>query len=126
MPGMTKGQDFIRCLLPPSGQSADGDAPRATLLRVARPLACSIAIHLGLGAVVVAGSAALGTPPVTPVAWLDLEPAVIPPETPAPIAAAPRPRPVRPAPIDSRVPEPLKAPTPITPPVPEERVAPPA
>jgi periplasmic protein TonB len=123
---MTKDQDFIRGLVPPSRQLAEGEGPRATLLRVARPFACSVAIHLGLGAVVVAGSAALGTPPVTPVAWLDLEPAVIPPEAPAPIAAAPRPRPVRPAPIEPRAPEPLKAPTPITPPEPEERVAPPA
>ena len=126
VPGMTKDQDFIRGLVPPSSQLSAAEGARATLLRVARPLACSVAIHLGLGAVVVAGSAALGTPPVTPVAWLDLEPAVIPPEAPAPIAAAPRPRPVRPAPIEPRTPEPLKAPTPITPPVPDERVAPPA
>ena len=126
VPGMTMGQDFIRRLAPPSSRLSDAEGARATLLRVARPLACSVAIHLGLGAVVLAGSAALGTPPVTPVAWLDLEPAVVPPEAPAPIAAAPRPRPVRPAPIEPRAPEPLKAPAPITPPVPEERVAPPA
>jgi protein TonB len=123
---MTKDQDFIRRLAPPSGQLSDAEGARATLLRVARPLACSVAIHLGLGAVVVAGSAALGTPQITPIAWLDLEPAVIPPEAPVPIAAAPRPRPARPAPIEPRAPEPLQAPTPITPPVPEERVAPPA
>src|SRR5262249_62247101 len=51
----------------------------ATLLRAARPLACSAAIHLGLGALIVAASSVeLPAPPPRAV-WLDLTPAHPPP-----------------------------------------------
>jgi len=51
-------------------------APTSTLTRIVRPLACSIAIHLGLGVIVVAGGpAGRGAPPPARVVWLDLEPA---------------------------------------------------
>jgi len=70
------------------------------LVRAARPLAGSAAIHLGLGALVVAaGSAGLTAPPAARVVWLALEPAEIPPSAvPAPPAIAARQRPV-PAPV---------------------------
>jgi periplasmic protein TonB len=115
---MTKAIDFIRQPGGVSSLSVDGAARRA-LLRVMRPLACSVAIHLGLGVlVVVAGSAALGASQAPRVAWLDLEPAVVPPPSPAPIAAAPRPRPTRAAAVEPQAIEPRKAP--------DEQVASPA
>src|SRR5262245_18364782 len=84
---MTKHGEFIR-------------QARTTLTRAARPLACSVAIHLGLGAIVVAaGSAGLAAPHSARVVWLDLEPAEIPPPVPtAPPTVVSRPRPV-PAPV---------------------------
>jgi periplasmic protein TonB len=76
---MTKHEEFLR-------------QARSSLTRVARPLACSVAIHLGLGAIVVAaGSAGLAAPHSARVVWLDLEPAEIPPAAPAPPAVASRP-----------------------------------
>ena len=80
---MTKHEEFLR-------------QARSSLTRVARPLACSVAIHLGLGAIVVAaGSAGLAAPHSARVVWLDLEPAEIPPPAaPAPPAVVSRPAPV--------------------------------
>ena len=107
---MTKPPDFIRL----TGSS---------LARAARPLACSVAIHVGLGVIVVGGSAALSTSAPPRVAWLDLEPADLPPPTPAPVAAAPQPTPIRPAAVEPRPPEPRKLPPPVVSPPPDERVA---
>src|SRR5438128_10975689 len=74
--------------------SASVEAHESTpsLARVARPLACSVALHLGLlPLLVVAGSAALAPLPAARVAWLDLQPAEIaPPPGPAPVEAPPR------------------------------------
>jgi len=89
------------------------------LTRVARPLTGSLAIHLGLGAIIVfAGST--GPAPAPRAVWLGLEPVVMPaPPPPAPPAAVIRPRSVRP---------PAAAPreVPVPPSVPEEPVTPPA
>src|SRR5215510_11132498 len=87
---MTKHGEFIR-------------QARTTLTRAARPLACSVAIHLGLGAAVVAaGSAGLLAPHSARVVWLDLEPAEIPlPAAPAPPPVVSRPQP-DPAPVVTR------------------------
>ena len=103
---MTKHEEFIR-------------QARTTLTRVARPLACSVAIHLGLGAIVVAaGSAGLAAPPSARVVWLDLEPAEIPPPAaPAPPPVVSRPRPVPASAVTPRKPAP-------TPPVEEPSAAP--
>lgn len=89
----------------------------ATLVGVARPLACSVAIHLGLGALVVAaGSAGLAAPQSSRVVWLALTPAEVPPPAaPVPLKAATRPRP---APIAPRKPAPVldePAPSPAPP-----------
>jgi periplasmic protein TonB len=91
---MTKHEEFLR-------------QARSSLTRVARPLACSVAIHLGLGAIVVAaGSAGLAAPHSARVVWLDLEPAEIPPPAaPAPPAVASRPAPV----VTQRKPAPTPA-----------------
>jgi len=75
--------------------------------RVARPLACSLAIHLGLVALAVfAGAMGLASPEPPRTVWLDLEPVVVPtpPAPPVPAPVTP-PRPVRP-----RVAEPRKTP----------------
>lgn len=86
------------------------------LTRVARPLACSLAIHLGLGALVVAaGSLEEGAHPSARVVWLDLEPAEIPPMIPTPPPVVSRPRPL--PPVVTR--------NPVPPPVLEEPAAPP-
>src|SRR5438445_10574381 len=73
--------------------SVEAHESTPTLVRVARPLACSVALHLGLLTIlVVAGSAALAPLPAARVAWLDLQPAEIaPPPGPAPVEAPPRP-----------------------------------
>ena len=95
---MTKHGEFIR-------------QARTTLTRAARPLACSVAIHLGLGAIVVAaGSAGLAAPHTARVVWLDLEPAEIPPPAaPAPPAVVSRPRPVPAPAVTPRKPAPTPA-----------------
>jgi periplasmic protein TonB len=100
--------------------SSEVREPRRTPMRVARPLAWSLAIHLGLGGIVVlAGSA--GPAPAPRAVWLDLQPVVAPvPPTPAPPAPVTRPRPVRP-PITA----PREAPVPVPPAMPEEPAAPP-
>jgi periplasmic protein TonB len=100
--------------------SSEVREPRRTPMRVARPLAWSLAIHLGLGGIVVlAGSA--GPAPAPRAVWLDLQPVVAPaPPTPAPPAPVTRPRPVRP-PIAA----PREAPVPVPPAMPEEPAAPP-
>src|SRR5438445_715869 len=73
--------------------SVEAHESTSTLVRVARPLAGSVALHLALlTIVVVAGSAALAPLPVPRATWLDLEPAEIAPPPPAPVAASPRPR----------------------------------
>ena len=94
-------------------------SPRA-VGRVARPLACSLVIHVGLGAIVVlAGSVGWPSPPPRTV-WLDLEPMVVPaPPTPAPSPPATPRRPVR-KPMIERRPAPAP-PTPVT----EQPVPPP-
>lgn len=69
------------------------------LMRVARPLVCSVAIHLGLGALVVAaGALGMAAHESTRVVWLDLEPAEIPPTVPVPPPVVSRPRSL-PAPV---------------------------
>ena len=101
--------------------SASVEAHESTpsLARVARPLACSVALHLGLlTLLVVAGSAALAPLPAARVAWLDLQPAEIaPPPGPAPVEAPPRPR---------SAPRPVVEPRALHVPVTDEPVAPPA
>jgi protein TonB len=98
----------------------------AALGRVLRPLACSLAIHLGLGALAVyAGSMALAPSEPPRTVWLDLEPMVVPtpPAPPVPAPVTP-PRPVRP-----RVPEPRKTPPPpsvVEPPAPPPAPPPPS
>ena len=71
--------------------------PRGALGRVVWPLACSLAIHLGLGAIaVLAGSVELPWLQPPRAVWLDLEPMVIPaPPAPAPPVPVTPPRPVR-------------------------------
>jgi protein TonB len=92
--------------------------PTRILLRVT----CSLAIHLGLGMIVVAGTAGLAPQQAPRVAWFDLEPADIPPPpSPTPPAAVSRPRAVR-----SPAVEPRKLPTPVAASVPDGPVAPPA
>jgi protein TonB len=82
--------------------------PTGRLIGAARPLTCSLAIHLGLGALFVfAGSAGLMAPQPPRAVWLDLEPAIVPePAPPAPVAppAASRPRTVRPPALEPRKP----------------------
>jgi protein TonB len=69
------------------------------LTRFARLLACSLAIHFGLGALVVAaGALGMAAHESSRVVWLDLEPAEIPPAAPAPPPVVSRPRPL-PAPV---------------------------
>jgi protein TonB len=96
--------------------------PRGALGRVGWPLACSLAIHLGLGAIaVLAGSVELPWRQPPHAVWLDLEPMVIPaPPTPAPPTPVTPPRPVRPPVV-----EPRKIPA-SAPQVSEQLVAPPA
>jgi periplasmic protein TonB len=96
--------------------------PRGALGRVAWPLACSLAIHLGLGAIaVLAGSVDLPWRQPPRAVWLDLEPMVIPaPPVPAPSAPVTPPRPVRPPAVAPR-----KIPASASP-VSEQLVAPPA
>jgi protein TonB len=95
--------------------------PRGALGRVVWPLACSLAIHLGLGAIaVLAGSVELPWRQPPRAVWLDLEPMVIPaPPAPAPPAPVTPPRPVRPPAV-----EPRKIPASSSQ-VPEQLVAPP-
>ena len=78
--------------------------PRGALGRVVWPLACSLAIHLGLGAIaVLAGSVELPWQQPPRAVWLDLEPVVIPaPPAPAPPASVTPPRPVRPPAVEPR------------------------
>ena len=119
MGGVTNTSEFIRgrrLNYLPSLASAVGES-RRMLTRVARPLTGSLAIHLGLGAIVVfAGST--GPAPAPRAVWLDLEPVVMPaPPPPAPPAAVIRPRSVRPP-----VPAPREVPVP--PSVPEDPVTP--
>lgn len=95
--------------------------PRGALGRVVWPLACSLAIHLGLGAIaVLAGSVELPWRQPPHAVWLDLEPMVIPtPPAPAPPAPVTPPRPVRPPAV-----EPRKIPA-SPPPVSEQLAVPP-
>jgi periplasmic protein TonB len=92
----------------------------AILGRVARPLACSLAIHVGLVALAVfAGSMGLASQEPPRTVWLDLEPMVVPtpPAPPVPAPVTP-PQPVRP-----RVAEPRKtpqAPSVVEPPAPPQ------
>src|SRR5438445_3873651 len=98
--------------------SVEAHESTSTLVRVARPLACSVALHLGLlTIVVVAGSAALAPPPVPRATWLDLEPAEITPPPAAPVAASSRPR---------SAPRPEVEPRTLPVPVTDEPLAPPA
>jgi len=78
--------------------------PRGALGRVVWPLACSLAIHLGLGAIaVLAGSVELPWQQPPRAVWLDLEPVVIPaPPAPAPPASVTPPRRVRPPAVEPR------------------------
>ena len=78
--------------------------PRGAPGRVVWPLACSLAIHLGLGAIaVLAGSVELPWQQPPRAVWLDLEPVVIPaPPAPAPPASVTPPRPVRPPAVEPR------------------------
>jgi protein TonB len=77
---------------------------RGALRRIVWPLACSLAIHLGLGAIaVLAGSVELPWRQPPRAVWLDLEPMVIPaPPAPAPPAPVTPPRPVRPPAVEPR------------------------
>jgi protein TonB len=95
--------------------------PRGALGRVVGPLACSLAVHLGLGAIaVLAGSVELPWRQPPRAVWLDLEPMVIPaPPAPAPPVPVTPPRPVRAPAV-----EPRKVPA-SSPPVSEQLVAPP-
>ena len=99
--------------------SVEAHESTPTLVRVARPLACSVALHLGLLTIlVVAGSAALALPPAARVAWLDLQPAEIaPPPGPVPVGVPRRSR---------SAPRPRVEPRALHVPVPDEPVAPPA
>jgi len=98
--------------------SVEAHESTSTLVRVARPLAGSVALHLALlTIVIVAGSAALAPPPVPRATWLDLEPAEITPPPAAPVAASPRPR---------SAPRPEVEPRTLPVPVTEEPLAPPA
>jgi protein TonB len=96
--------------------------PPGAVKRVVWPLACSLAIHLGLGTLaVLAGSVALPWQQPPRAVWLDLEPMVIPaPPIPAPPPPVTPPRPARPPVV-----EPRKTPV-LPPPVSEQPVAPPA
>jgi len=78
--------------------------PRGAPGRVGWPLACSLAIHLGLGAIaVLAGSVELPWRQPPRAVWLDLEPMVIPtPPAPAPPVPVTPPRPVRPPAVEPR------------------------
>jgi len=97
----------------------------AALGRVVRPLACSLAIHLGfITLALFAGAMGLASPEPPRTVWLDLEPMVVPtpPAPPVPAAVTP-PRPVRP-----RVAEPRKtppAPSVVEPPAPPQVQPPP-
>jgi protein TonB len=95
--------------------------PPGTLKRVVWPLVCSLAIHLGLGALaMLAGSLELPWPQRPRAVWLDLEPMVIPaPPIPVPPPPVTPPRPARPPVV-----EPRKTPV-LPPPVAEQPVAPP-
>jgi len=96
-------------------------APTSVLMRAVRPLACSIAIHLGLGMIVVAaGSAGLAAPPSARVVWLDLEPAdILPPAIPAPPAVVSRQRPLPAPAVAARKPVPVPVlDEPVVPPTP--------
>src|SRR5207302_4938448 len=83
--GVTKRADFTRHeasrkLKPMWSVSVEAHESTPTLVRVARPLACSVALHLGLLTILVfAGSAALPLPPAARVAWPALEPSAIAP-----------------------------------------------
>jgi protein TonB len=94
--------------------------PRGALGRVVWPLACSLAVHLGLGAIaVLAGSVELPWRQPPRAVWLDLEPMVSPEPAPAPpVPMTPR-RHVRPPVV-----EPRKIPAPSQ--VSEQLEAPPA
>ena len=121
-PTRTREQPETRRLGSISSVSSGIHEPTRILLQVTRPLACSLAIHLGLGVIVVAGSAGLAPQPPPRVAWLDLEPAdILPPPSPTPPAAVSRSRSVR-----SPAVEPRKLSTPVAPSVPDEPVASPA
>ena len=105
--------------------------PRGALGRVVWPLACSLAVHLGLGAIaVLAGSVELPWRQPPRAVWLDLEPMVIPaPPAPAPPVPVTPPRHVRPPaveprkiPAPSQVSEQLVAPAPPLPSPPAREV----
>jgi periplasmic protein TonB len=111
--------------------------PMRMPMRAVRPLACSLAIHLGLGVIVVfAGAAGLAPSPPPRAVWLDLAEEIPAPPSPATPAAVSRPRPVRapaveprriPAPVASAAPDEPVAPAaqPLLPPPPLEAAPPP-
>jgi protein TonB len=105
--------------------------PMRMPMRAVRPLACSLAIHLGLGVIAVfAGAAGLAPSPPPRAVWLDLAAEVPAPPRPATPAVVSRPRPVRaPAVEPQRIPaeEPVApAAQPLLPPPPLEAPPPPA
>jgi len=116
---MTKHAEFIhqraRVITGPGGTASHVAAPTETH-SLTRPLACSVALHLGLATiVVVAGSAALVPLKAPRVAWLDLESADSPtPPHPAPVAATPRPRSAPRPIVEPRPIEPRQLPVPVT------------
>lgn len=106
------------------------------LRRVAPPLACSLAIHLGLGAIVLfAGPLSMASELPSRTVWLDLEPMVVPAPPPMPVPPPPatRPRLTRPPVVQMRkapispapIPEEPVAPPPVAPPPPPREAAPP-
>jgi len=95
----------------------------ANLGRVVRPLACSVAIHLGfISLAVFAGAMGLASPEPPRTVWLDLEPMVVP-TPPAPAVPAPV---TPPRSVPPRVAEPRKTPpvpSVVEPPAPPREVA---
>jgi protein TonB len=100
--------------------------PPGTLRRVVRPLAGSLAIHIGLGAIaVLAGSVELASQPPPRTVWLDLEPMVIP-APPVPVSPTPAtpPRPARPPVVEPRKIPASSPPQPLPLPLPREVMTP--
>jgi len=94
--------------------------PMRMPMRAVRPLACSLAIHLGLGVIAVfAGAAGLAPSPPPRAVWLDLAAEVPAPPRPATPAAVSPPRPVRAPAV-----EPRKIPSPVASAAADEPVAP--